>query len=210
MPPRRSSLGKPRDLHLIEHSSRRIFDRFFKIDEKVLSYDRIDGPGRIERRRWLIFERGDAAAVLIHDIENDTILLAEQFRAATHAKGPGVIREIVAGMIEYGETPQECIRREIEEEIGYSLRKRDLKPIASFFVSPGGSSERIFLFYARVRPSHRTREGASGLASEGENIATVILPREGFIAQALAGKLDDAKTLLAGLWLAAQPDAMAP
>lgn len=210
MPPRKPSRGTPRDLHVVEHSSTRVFDRFFRIDEKVLSYDRVDGPGRIERRRWLIFERGDAVAALIHDIENDTVLLAEQLRAATLAKGPGVIREIVAGMIEDGETPEACIRREIEEEIGYALRKRDLKPIARFYVSPGGSSERIFLFYARVRPSHRTRENASGLLGEGENIATAVVPRARFIEHVKAGRIDDAKTLIAGLWLASQPRALAP
>jgi ADP-ribose pyrophosphatase len=210
MPPRKSARREPRDMNVVEHASRRVFDRFFKIDEKVLSYDRIDGPGRIERRRWLVFERGDAAAVLIHDIENDAILLTEQLRAATLAKGPGVIREIVAGMIEPGETPQQCIRREIEEEIGYTLRKRDLRPIAHFYVSPGGSSERIFLFYARVRPSQRTRDDARGLAVEGEDIATLVVPRARFLAMATGGELDDAKTLVAGLWLAAQPAAMSP
>lgn len=204
MTARKPTRAKIRDLHIVEHAHERIFDKFFKIDEKVLSYDRIDGPGRIERQRWLIFERGDAAAVLIHDIENDTILLTEQLRAPTIAKGPGVIREVVAGMMEAGESPQACIRREIEEEIGYSLRKSDLKRIAEFYVSPGGSSERIFLFYARVRPSRRTRENASGLAGEGENIATAIVPRERFINLAQAGKLVDAKTLVAGLWLAGQ------
>ena len=205
MTARKPQRAKNRDLNIVEHTHERIFDKFFKIDEKVLSYDRINGPGRIEKQRWLIFERGDAAAVLIHDIENDTILLTEQLRAPTIDKGPGVIREVVAGMMEAGETPQACIRREIEEEIGYSLRKSDLKRIAEFYVSPGGSSERIFLFYARVRPSHRTRENASGLAGEGENIATAVVPRERFIKLAQTGKLVDAKTLVAGLWLAGQP-----
>lgn len=210
MPPRKSSRASSRNLNVVEHGRERVFEDFFKIEARTLSYDRVDGPGRIERRRWLIFERGDAAAVLIHDIENDTILLAEQLRAATLEKGPGVIREVVAGMIERGETPEACIRREIEEEIGYSLRKSDLKSIAQFYVSPGGSSERIFLFYARVRPSHRTRKNASGLAGEGENIATVIVPRKRFIKLAREGKLDDAKTLVAGLWLAGRPKAGAP
>ena len=204
MPPSKIK-AKTRDLNVVEHGRTRLFDKFFKIDETVLSYDRMNGQGRIEHQRWLIFERGDAAAVLIHDIENDTILLTEQLRAATLDKGPGVIREVVAGMIEAGETPEACVRREIEEEIGYRLRKSDLKPIAHFYVSPGGSSERIFLFYARVRPSQRTREDASGLTSEGENIGTATVPLERFIKLAQTGKLDDAKTLVAGLWLAGQP-----
>ena len=71
-------------------------------------------------------------------------------------------------------------------------------------VQIGGSSERIFLFYARVRPNHRTRENASGLAGEGENIATAVVPRQRFIKLARTGKLEDAKTLVAGLWLAGQ------
>jgi ADP-ribose pyrophosphatase len=180
----------------------RVFDGFLKIDEVIVSFDRLAGKGRMEGVKRLIMERGDSAAVLIYETDTDKVLLTRQVRPATIAKGPGVIDEIVAGAIEKDEAPRDCIRREIEEEIGYRVPARSIKHIGMFYVSPGGTSERIVLFYAQVQETQRVNAGASGVASEHEDIALVKVDRKSFIRQALSGKLDDAKTLIAGLWLA--------
>ncbi len=186
------------------NATRRVFDGFLKLDEVSVSFDRLSGKGRIENQKRLVLERGDSAAVLIHETDTDTILLTEQVRPATVAKGPGVIREVVAGTIEAGETAQDCIIREIAEEIGYRVAKSRLKRLGTFYVSPGGSSERIVLFHVEVTARQRINAAATGVAGEGEDVALVKLPRAAFVAQALTGKLDDAKTLIAGLWLAAR------
>ena len=102
----------------------------------------------------LVFERGDSAAALIHDVERDVIVLAEQFRIATYDKGPGYIVEAMAGSVEEDEEPEDCIRREMMEEVGYQAGKLFL--VANGYVSPGSSSERIFLYYA---PVHNVRSG---------------------------------------------------
>lgn len=197
-------MKKPGKTSISLDGTRRVFDGFLKIDEVTVSFDRVAGGGRIEGQKRLVLERGDSAAALIHDIESDTVLLIAQVRPATLAKGPGVIRELVAGVIEPGESANIAIRREIEEEIGYRVGKTALKRIGTFYVSPGGTSERIILFYAKVKGSQRVDTIASGLASEGEDIAMLTVAREAFVRQALAGKIDDAKTLIAGLWLACQ------
>ena len=181
---------------------RRVYDGFLKIDEVMVSFDRLAGKGRMEGLKRLIMERGDSAAALIHETDTDKVLLTRQVRPATIEKGPGAIDEVVAGAIEKGEAPRDCIRREIEEEIGYRVPARAIKQIATFYVSPGGTSERIVLFYAQVEASQRVDAHASGVASENEDIALVKVDRRRFIRQALGGKLDDAKTLIAGLWLA--------
>jgi ADP-ribose pyrophosphatase len=183
---------------------RRVFDGFLKVDEVTVSFDRIAGPGRLAGVRRLVMERGDSAAALIHETDTDTILLTAQVRPATIAKGPGVIREVPAGSIEKGEHPAECMRRELEEEIGYRIARRALKRIGTFYVSPGGTSERIVLFYAPVTSDQRVDPQASGVAGEHEDIALVKVKRKAFLSQALSGRIDDAKTLIAGLWLAAQ------
>ena len=186
-------------------ATRRVFDGFLKLDEVTYSHDRIGRKrGRVEGQKRLVMERGDAAAVLLHETDTDMILLIEQVRAPTIAKGPGVIREIVAGVIEPGETPRDCLAREIEEEIGYRVARSALRRIGTFYVSPGGTSERIFLLYARVQASQRVNPEAFGAAGEGEDIRLVKVPRDRFVTAALGGKLDDAKTLIAGLWLASQ------
>lgn len=181
---------------------RRVYDGFLRIDEVTVSFDRLAGKGRTEGLKRLIMERGDSAAALIHETDTDKVLLTRQVRPATIEKGPGAIEEIVAGAIEKGEEPRDCIRREIEEEIGYRVPARAIKQIATFYVSPGGTSERIMLFYVQVEASQRVNVQASGVASENEDIALVKVDRRRFIRRALGGKLDDAKTLIAGLWLA--------
>ena len=84
------------------------------------------------------------------------------------------------------------------EEIGY--RAGDLTHIATFYVSPGGTSERIMLYYAEVGNTDRVAAGG-GLASESEDIqlTEVALPE---LWRALdAGKILDAKTIIGVMWL---------
>jgi ADP-ribose pyrophosphatase len=184
-------------------ATRPVYDGFLRIDEITFSYDRVGKRGgRTHGQKRLVMERGDAAAVLLHEIDTDMILLTEQVRAATIAKGPGVMREIVAGVIEPGEAPDACLVREIREEIGYRVPRSALKRIGAFYVSPGGTSERIHLYYAPVKAIQLVDPDASGADGEGENVALVKVSREAFVRAALRGRIDDAKTLVAALWLA--------
>src|SRR5262245_9209430 len=127
-------------------SQREAYRGRYRIEEVVFDFDRVSGRGRITGARREIFERGDSAAALIHDVERDVIVLTEQFRIATHAKGPGYIIEAMAGSVEEGEKPEACIRREMMEEVGY--RAGRLKLVSQAYQSPGASSERLFLYYA--------------------------------------------------------------
>jgi len=179
---------------------REVFNHFFKIVEAEFDQPKLDGSGVIKNVKRLVFERGDSAAALVHVVDRDVVVLTEQFRFPTFDKGPGVILETMAGSISPGEDPAECIRREMMEEIGYQAKK--LEKIAHFYVSPGGTSERIFLFYAPVTTADLVDPNASGVAHEHEDIRRVEIPTKRFIEDAVRGRLLDAKTLLAGLWLA--------
>ena len=100
-------------------------------------------------------------------------------------------------MIDKGESPEAAAKREIMEEVGYQVKK--IKPIAQFYVSPGGSSEQIFLFYATVRNKDKLATGG-GLEIEDENIQIIEWsPKE--IRKLLKKNLiHDAKTLIALQW----------
>lgn len=176
-------------------SRRRVFDDFFKVDEAQLRFERYDGT-MSEVVRRLNFERGDSAAALILDAKARTVYLIEQFMYPTLEKAGGFLATVVAGMIDDGETPEQAIRREILEEAG--LAAGHIEPIADFFVSPGGSSERIFLFCALVSDGARVAAGG-GVATEHEDIRLVAWRLDDFLARLHGFK--DAKTIVAGYWL---------
>lgn len=175
---------------------KRLFDDFFKIDEAYVRYEKFNGR-MTEPVRRLNFERSDAAALLVFNRDTRKLVLVEQFRYPAYEKGGGWLIEVMAGIVDNGENPEDTVRREALEEIGFQVD--ELTPIATVFLSPGGSSERAFLYFAEVENDNRV-SGGGGLASEHEDIRILELsPRE--IADALtAGKIIDAKTLIALMW----------
>jgi nudix-type nucleoside diphosphatase (YffH/AdpP family) len=175
----------------------RVFDDFFKVEEAFVRYEKFDGQMSDHVRR-LNFERGDAAAVLIFNRDTQKIILVQQFRYPTYEKGDGWMIEIVAGILGKDEKPEEAVRREVLEETGYQVS--ELTHIFTFYLSPGGSSERIFLYYAEVMNSDKIASGG-GVESEHEDIRILeySLPE---IWQAWhAGEIKDAKTIIALMWL---------
>jgi ADP-ribose pyrophosphatase len=179
---------------------RRIFDDFFKIDEAQVAFERYDGAMAGPARR-LVFERGDSVAAVVFLTDTRRVLLAEQFRYPTWDKGPGWVVELVAGMIDGNEKPAVAMRRELEEEIGY--RATRLRHIATFYVSPGGSSERVWLYAAEVDASARLGAGG-GLASEHEDIRLVSWTLTQAADAVARRKVVDGKTLIGLQWLLAR------
>lgn len=172
---------------------------FFRIEEARLRHERYDGSMSDEMVR-LNFDRGDSAAVVLHDPEQDTVILTEQFRYPTHAKGPGWLLEIPAGTVEEDEDddPIRTMRREIMEEIGYHVE--NLEHISNFYLTPGGSSERIHLYYGTVSPQDRKGAGG-GVLSEGEDIRILSMPVARAFAMIESGHLVDAKSIIGLQWL---------
>jgi ADP-ribose pyrophosphatase len=188
-----------RRVEIISRST--VFRRFiFHIEEAVLRHERYDGQMSPVLTR-LKFERGDSVAILMHDPSDDTVFLTEQFRfpAYNPAKGGGGwIVEIPAGSVDGGESPEATVRREVEEEIGYTLH--EVRHISTFFLSPGGTSERILLYYARVNMSQQTGAGG-GKWEEGEDIRVLRMPVAEAIARMTSGELADAKTIIGLQWM---------
>jgi nudix-type nucleoside diphosphatase (YffH/AdpP family) len=179
------------------HSKRRIFDGFFKIDEAVLSYEKFDGRMSKPLHR-LCFERGDSVAAIVFNRDSRQAILVNQFKYPTLERGPGWIMETVAGMVNANETPESALRREILEEIGYAVEATE--HIASFYVSPGGSSERVLLYYAEVANSGHIGPGG-GVETEGEDIEAIALSIDELGGRLRVGAVQDAKTIIAIQWL---------
>jgi len=177
---------------------RRILDDYFKVDRAVLQHEKFDGTMSEEIVR-LNFDRGEASAALIYNPQKDTIILVKQFRYPlyTREKKNAWTLEIVAGMIEENDSPEETIQREILEETGY--KPGNLKSLFGFYPSPGGSNEIIYLFYSEVNESDRIAPGG-GATGEDENIEVVELARQQVFELLENGAIVDAKTIIALQW----------
>lgn len=188
-----------KDLNYVVHNKRRVFDGFFKIDELTLTHRQVDGAMSGEKN-ILVFERGDAVAVLLYNAETDQVILVQQFRAPAIGKGrvDAWIVEPMAGMIRLGESPEQAAIRETLEETGYRVDAPEL--IATFFTSPGGSSERIFMYFAKVSTADKIAEGG-GQRSEGEDIRILSMPSEDLFRQLANKELEDAKLIIAAYHL---------
>ncbi len=151
------------------HSKERVYKGFFAIDMYEVSYDTFKG-GRTKVLKREIFERdANAVAILPYDKNTDEVVLIEQFRpgALNDSTSPWLI-EIVAGMIDEGESEIDACLRELKEEALMQINKDDLHLVNRVYPSPGGTSEQVSVFIASVDCSHIQSYG--GLESESEDI----------------------------------------
>ncbi|MDX2078363.1 MAG: NUDIX hydrolase [bacterium] len=178
-------------------STQEIFNNsFFRIEESKLHHELPNGEMSPEITR-LNFVRGDSVAALVHDGENDTFVFTYQFRYPTTKHDLGWIHEIPAGSLPNGKDPIAHMREEMMEEIGYTVQ--ELVPIKTFYVSPGGTSERIILYYARVSPKDQKSAGG-GLAHEGEFVERVTMKADDALKLLDTVDVGDAKTIIALQW----------
>lgn len=182
----------------------------FKIlNEKIIFKDKLiiekgeisdENNNKFSRLR---LKREDASAVLILNTETNKVILTKQFRYAISSKTNEQIVEILAGKIDEGEQPLQTAIREAEEEVGYRIDPDNIKLLVSCFSSPGYSSERFYIYYATVTNADKASKGG-GLAIENENISVIEMSPEEFKDLINTGKIEDAKTYIAGLYLALQ------
>lgn len=156
-----------------------------------LDYRRRDGAWDAQTR--IVFDIGDAAAVLPYDPSRGTVLLVRQFRLPTHLAGrPGPLVEVCAGKLD-ADDPETCARREAEEELGYRLGP--LERAFEAFMSPGALTERISFFLAPYAATDRLSAGG-GHPGEGEDIEVLELAFDEALAMIGRGEIVDAKTIM--------------
>jgi nudix-type nucleoside diphosphatase (YffH/AdpP family) len=182
-------------------SKRPLLEDFFRVTEVQLSHELFNGEMSPTIRR-LVFDRGDAVAALLFEPDRRKMILTNQFRFPTLAAGRnrGWILETMAGMIQEGETPEACLMREVLEETGYQIK--EFFPIATFYSSPGGSTERIFLYFAEVRAPDKISAGGgiSSASGDVEDIQIVEIPADEFFRMLQANEFEDPKVIIAAQW----------
>ncbi|MBM3647962.1 MAG: NUDIX domain-containing protein [Alphaproteobacteria bacterium] len=152
-----------------------------------------------------VFERGTAAAVLPYDPQRDEVVLIRQFRAGSFAAGRHPWTwEIVAGIIDDGETPEVVVRREAIEEAALDIG--EVIPLHDLIVSPGACSEGCMIFLGCADTSRAG--GIFGLEAEGENILVKVVPFIEARTMLEHGEIDNAITVIALQWLMLHRDAV--
>ena len=174
-----------------------LYSGFFSMDLYRFRHRLFNGEMSGEIRRE-IFERGHAAVLLPFDPVRDEVVLVEQIRIAAYdvSESPWLL-EMVAGMIEEGETVEDVARREALEEAGLVVGRT--KPVLSYLASPGGTSERLSIMVGEVDAT--TAEGIHGLADENEDIRVHVVSREQAYQWVEEGKIDNAAYVIALQWL---------
>lgn len=179
---------------------------FFAVDELDLTHRRFDGG--TERINREVFLSTDATLVLPFDPARGEIVLVEQFRSGPYRRGepnPWSL-EPIAGLIDPGETPEDCAYREAEEEAG--LKLTSLCPMPGGYPSPGATAEYYHLFIGLTDlASYRPR--TAGLAAEGEDILTHVLSLDAALGLLESGESNVLPLAYMLVWLAANRDRIA-
>ncbi|MCL8316742.1 ADP-ribose diphosphatase [Enterobacter cloacae subsp. cloacae] len=174
-----------------------LYSGFFSMELYRFRHRLFNGEMSGEIRRE-IFERGHAAVLLPFDPVRDEVVLVEQIRIAAYdvSESPWLL-EMVAGMIEEGESVEDVARREALEEAGLIVGRT--KPVLSYLASPGGTSERLSIMVGEVDAT--TADGIHGLADENEDIRVHVVSREQAYQWVEEGKIDNAASVIALQWL---------
>ncbi len=175
----------------------RLYKGFFECNKYTIQHKLFAGGWSEEIHREF-FERGHAAAILPYDPNTDSVVLIEQFRfGAMQSKQSPWLLELVAGILEKGETSQALIKREAQEEAGLDILASQF--ICNYLVSPGGTTEQLDIFIGKVDASNAG--GLHGLAEEGEDIRVHVFPRKLAYQWVSQGKINNAATIIALQWL---------
>ncbi|HDP88447.1 MAG TPA: NUDIX domain-containing protein [Thioalkalivibrio sp.] len=175
----------------------RLYKGFFEFLRYELRHTRFDGTMSAPLTREMLVQR-QSVAVLPYDAARDRVVLIEQFRigALEAATGPW-LTEIVAGIVEPGEQPEEVARREAMEEAGCVLGA--FARTHHYLPSPSSSDEQISLFVAQVDSAGLG--GLHGVAEEGEDICVRVVDTQEAFDLLDCGIINSAIPIIALQWL---------
>lgn len=185
------------------HGKRDGYNGHFKVTQYELSHTTFSGGQTPVLKRELV-ARNDAVALVAYDPVSDQIVLVEQFRVGAIREQQPWLIEIVAGLLEEGEQPEQVAVRESQEEIGCTAT--DLLKIGEFYTSPGGSSEWVHLFIGKVSVND-VREIA-GLEDEGEDIKVHIVSASDIPLMISTNEIRSAIAIIGLQWFVANRDSL--
>lgn len=161
---------------------------------KRIEYEITDHLGNKKRQLREAYDRGNGATILLYNQDQGTVILTRQFRLPTFINGnpDGMLIEACAGLLDKDD-PENCIRRETEEETGYLIK--DVKKVFEAYMSPGSVTEILYFFVAVYTKDMKITAGG-GIEEEQENIEVLELPFVKALEMIESGEIKDGKTIM--------------
>ncbi|MEM9887955.1 MAG: GDP-mannose pyrophosphatase NudK [Bacteroidota bacterium] len=167
-------------------------DNWYTLNKVTFEYQKENGEWETQDRE--AYDRGNGATILLYHPENKTIILTRQFRLPTYVNGneDGMLIEACAGLLDKDD-PEDCIRKETEEETGYRVSK--VRKIFEAYMSPGSVTEILYFFVAEYTKDMKVSEGG-GVEEEQENIEVLELDFDTAYEMISSGAIKDGKTIM--------------
>lgn len=172
--------------------SKILSDNWYILKKITYEYTKTDGTKQVQSRE--AYDRGNGATILLYNKEQNTVILTRQFRLPTFINGneTGMLIETCAGLLDK-DNPEDCIKRETEEETGYKIT--DVRKIFEAYMSPGSVTEILHFFIAEYTKEMKVTDGG-GLESEQENIEVLELNFNEALNMINNGDIKDGKTIM--------------
>jgi GDP-mannose pyrophosphatase NudK len=167
-------------------------DNWYTLRKVTFDYLQKDGTSKTQSRE--AYDRGNGATILLYNKENKTVILTKQFRMPTFINGneSGFLIEACAGLLDK-DNPEDCIRRETEEETGYKIT--DVRKIFEAYMSPGSVTEMLYFFVAEYSKQMKVHDGG-GLEHDGEDIEVMEITLDKAMEMTNNGEIRDGKTIM--------------
>jgi GDP-mannose pyrophosphatase NudK len=161
---------------------------------RKITYEFKKKNGSLQTQMREAYDRGNGAAILLYNKENKTVILTRQFRLPTFINGnpSGMLIEACAGLLDK-DNPEDCIRRETEEETGYKVSH--VQKIFEAYMSPGSVTEILHFFVAEYSKSMKVNDGG-GIEHEQEDIEVLELAYDKALQMINSGEIKDGKTIM--------------
>lgn len=167
-------------------------DNWYTLKKVTFNIQKKDGT--VESQSREAYDRGNGAVILLYNTTTKTVILTRQFRMPTYINGnsTGMLIEACAGLLD-NDNPEECIKRETEEETGYKISK--VEKVFEAYMSPGSVTEILHFFIAEYSSEMKITNGG-GLEDEGEDIEVLEIDFEKALEMIDSGEIKDAKTIM--------------
>ena len=161
---------------------------------RKLTYDYLKKDGNWQTQSREAYDRGNGATILLYNKHQKTVVLTRQFRMPTFINGnaDGLLIEACAGLLDK-DNPEDCIRRETEEETGYKVK--GVHKIFEAYMSPGSVTEILYFFVAEYFKEMRVTDGG-GIEHEQEDIEVLEIDFEEALGMIETGEIKDGKTIM--------------